>query len=88
MSRQSGIHNQLRKAVAQGKAAGKKIKRFRSDSAGHQNKIFEFCNEEGIEYYISLDQNEAIKICIRGIKEKQWNPLLEKYQGQLGTQWA
>jgi len=68
--------------------AEKRIKRFRSDSAAHQNKIFKFCEAQEIEYYISLDKNEAIKVCIAGIKEKQWNPLTQKYQARLGTQWA
>ena len=88
VSPQTGVLNQLRKAVVQAKKAGKRIKRFRSDSAGHQNKIFKFCDEESIEYYISLDKNEAIKVCINGVKEKQWQPLLGKYQAQLGTEWA
>lgn len=88
VSPQTGVLNQLRKAVVQAKLAGKRIKRFRSDSAGHQNKIFRFCNEQSIEYYISLDKNEAVKVCIRGIKENRWQPLMEKYQAQLGTQWA
>jgi hypothetical protein len=88
VSPQTGVLNQLRKAVAQAKAAGKKIKRFRSDSAAHQNDIFRFCDEGSIEYYISLDKNEAVKVCIRGVKENQWQPLMEKYQAQLGTEWA
>lgn len=88
VSPQTGILNQLRKAVRQARVAGKKIKRFRSDSAGHQNKIFRFCDEESIEYYISLDKNEAVKVCIRAIKESQWQPLMEKYQAKLGTEWA
>lgn len=88
ISPQTGVLNQLRKAVMQAKSAGKKIKIFRSDSAGHQNKIFRFCDDESIDYYISLDKNEAIKICIGAIKENQWQPLMEKYQARLGTEWA
>ncbi|MEA2077958.1 MAG: IS1380 family transposase [Candidatus Marinimicrobia bacterium] len=88
ISPQTGILNQLRKAVRQAKKAGKKIFRFRSDSAGHQDKLFEYCNEHEIEYYISLDKNEAIKVCISGIKEREWKPLLGKYQDQIATECA
>ena len=72
----TGIYNQLRKAVRQARAAGKRIKRFRSDSAAHQNKIFEYCDRNGIEYYISLDKNEAMNESIRGIEEQQWTPVV------------
>ena len=55
ISPQTGILNQLRKAVRQAKVANKRIIRFRSDSAAHKNEVFEFCEGEGIRYYISLD---------------------------------
>ena len=88
ISPQTGVLNQLRKAVVQAREAGKKIKSFRGDSAAHQNKIFNFCNENQIDYYISLDKNEAIKTCIRGLKCNQWQPLTGKYQAQIATEWA
>lgn len=83
---QTGVYNQLRKAVKQAQAAGKKIKRFRSDSVAHQNR--EFCENQGIEYYISLDKNEAINECIEGMKENQWKPLQGDYGERLGTEWS
>jgi hypothetical protein len=88
ISPQTGIYEQLRKAVRQAKAAGKKIKRYRSDSASHQNKIFRLCDEENIEYYISLDKNGAVKACIGVIKEEEWKPLAGRYEEQIGTEWA
>jgi hypothetical protein len=88
VSPRTGIINQLRKADGQAKKAGKRIRRFRSDSAGHQNKIFKFCNEEDIEYYISLVKNAAVNVCIAGIKESEWKPLVGKYQARLGAEWA
>ena len=88
VSPKTGILNQLRKSVGQAKQAGKRIVKFRSDSAGHQNKIFRFCDEEKIAYYISLVKNEAVKVCIRAIKESEWQPLLGKYQARLATEWA
>lgn len=75
VSPQTGVLNQLRKAVKQAKAAGKRISRVRFDSAGHQNKVFEFCEGEGIEYFISLDKNAAVMECIKAIKSKVWQEI-------------
>lgn len=82
-----GILNQLRKAVRQAKAAGKKIKRFRGDSAAHSNAIFRECNEEGIEYYISLDKNAAVVESIEALKEKSWQELA-KEEEDTPVEWA
>jgi len=83
-----GIYNQLREANRQVKLAGKRIKRFRSDSAGYQNVIFEYCDREAIEYYVSLSKNEAIMKVIDGIGEKRWLKLGGKYEDQKRTRWA
>lgn len=84
-----GVLNQLRKAVAQAKRAGKRIARFRSDSAAHQDKVFKFCEEEGICYFISLDKNAAVVECIRALKPAAWRKL-EDPEGELGreVEWA
>lgn len=44
---------------------GKKIKRFRSDSAAYQAEIINHCEQEGIEYTITADQDSAVKKAIR-----------------------
>ncbi|MDP3919421.1 MAG: IS1380 family transposase [Candidatus Omnitrophota bacterium] len=75
VSPQTGILNQLRKAVKQAQGAGKKITRARFDSAGHKNEVFEFCEEEGMHYYISLDKNQARMECIQAIKPKDWQEI-------------
>ena len=77
VSPQTGVLNQLRKAVKQAKAAGKRICRARFDSAGHKNEVFEFCEEEKIYYYISLDKNAAVMECIGAIKPKVWQEIPE-----------
>jgi hypothetical protein len=89
VSPQTGVLNQLRKAQAQAKAAGKRIGRVRLDSAGHQNKVFEFCEEEKMHYFISLDKNAAVMDCIHAIKAKGWRELAGS-QEELGRkmQWA
>jgi len=37
--------------------AGKRIKIFRSDSAGAQDKIFTYCAKKDIEWYVTMDKN-------------------------------
>jgi len=71
----TGILNQLRKAAKWAKKAGKKIARFRSDSAAHNQKIWKYCEKEGIKYFISLDQNKVIKESVKGIAEFHWQKL-------------
>jgi hypothetical protein len=83
-----GIYNQLREANGQAKQAGKRIKRFRSDSAGHQNIIFRYCDKHEIEYYVSLNKNESIMKVIDGIEEKQWRGLTGKYEERTRSRWA
>lgn len=87
-SPQSGILNQLRKACGQAEKAGKRIVRFRSDSAGHQDKIFTYCDQQEVRYYISLDKNEGIKRKIAGLKPAEWKTMYGKYKDQQETQWA
>jgi len=83
-----GIYNQLREANGQVKAAGKRIKRFRSDSAGHQNIIFRYCDKEEIKYYISLNKNESIMKVVDGIEEGKFEKLTGKYEDRNKTEWA
>ncbi len=83
-----GIINQLRKANKQVKEAGKRIKRFRCDSAGHQNLIFKYCDKEKIEYYISMSKNEALMKVVDGIREEQWLSLDGKYKESASTKYA
>lgn len=83
-----GIYNQLRESNEQVKTAGKRIKRFRSDSAAHQNMIFKYCDRERIEYYISLSKNEKMMKVIDGMEDNQWKNMAGKYEDQKGTKWA
>ncbi len=87
-SPQTGIYNQLRKACAQAERAGKEIVRFRSDSAGHQDKIFTYCDKERIKYYISLDKNAAVQRMIEEFEEYEWKTMYGEYKDQYDTQWA
>lgn len=90
ISPQTGVLNQLRKAVKQAKAAGKRITRARFDSAAHQNSVFEYCEEENIHYFISLDKNAAIKECIGAIKADTWEKIevVGKKSDERPVEWA
>jgi len=88
VSPQTGIMNQLRKACQQAEKAGKRIARFRSDSAAHQDQIFTYCDLKGIKYYVSLDKNEGIKRTIKGLAATEWKTMYGKYKEQRETQWA
>ena len=88
VSPSTGILNQLRKADSQAKQAGKRIGQFRSDSAGHQHKIFEYCDVNEIEYFISLDKNEAVMRSVEKIKHRQWKMMEGKYAKNIEQRWA
>ena len=83
-----GILNQLRKACRQARQAGKRVKRFRSDSAAYQNKIMTFCDRNEVEYYISVDQNDAVKRRIGRLSELAWCFLKGRYEDREETHWA
>ncbi|MCK5179839.1 MAG: IS1380 family transposase, partial [Candidatus Omnitrophica bacterium] len=87
ISPQTGILNQLRKAVKQAKAAEKRIKVFRSDSAAHQIKIITFCDIDGIEYYITMDKNKAVMKAIERLKAYDWKTMDGRYK-ESDRQWA
>jgi hypothetical protein len=88
VSPQTGIMNQLKKAVAQAKAAGKRIKNFRNDSAAYRIDVMTYCCVEGINYYISADQDAAVKRTIQEIKASQWRMMEDKYAKNEDKQWA
>jgi hypothetical protein len=88
VSPQTGVMNQLRKAMGQAKAAGKKITRFRSDSVTYRMDVMTHCDIEGIKYFISADQDKAVRRTIKAIKASQWKMLEGKYAKDEDTKWA
>ncbi len=87
-SPQVGILNQLRKAIAQAKQAGKRIANFRSDSAAYQDKIIAECEKENIHWYITVDQNEGIKTLISRREEWDWKTMYGSSKERYDTQWS
>lgn len=88
VSPSTGILNQLRKTNWQAKQAGKKLGKFRSDSAAHQHEIFTYCDINEIDYYISLTKNDALMRVVEGIKHSQWKMLEGKASKNIETKWA
>ncbi len=46
--------------------------RFRSDSAGYQLKVMEYCHKNGIEFAIRADLDAAVMTTIEAIPDKDW----------------
>jgi len=53
---------------------GKRIKALRADAASYQAKIFNFCDEKGMEFAIGADLDEAVVRAIKSLPETQWRP--------------
>jgi len=70
-----GILNQLRKTIMLAKSAGKRIARFRSDSAAYNKKILKLCAKENIKYFVTVDKNCSVLARIKEISSKPWKPL-------------
>lgn len=87
-SPQVGILNHLRKACLQAKRADKRIRRFRSDSAGHQDKIFTYCDVNDIEYYVTIDKNKGVMKTVKKLKAFEWRTMYGRYAQRDEKQWA
>jgi hypothetical protein len=58
---------------------GKKLKALRSDSAGYQADIINYCEQEGIEYGIGAVLDEAVMRAIESIGADEWRPYQNGY---------
>ncbi len=58
---------------------GKELKALRSDSAGYQADIINYCEEEGIEYAIGAVLDEAVMGAIESIGADDWKPYQNGY---------
>lgn len=64
------------------------IKIIRSDSAGWQKEVVDYCLEEGLNYTITTDQTEGLLESIKTIPEEQWNQAIDKDGIKLGYETA
>ena len=58
---------------------GKRIAFLRSDSAAYQADIINYCEQEGIEFAIGADLDEAVVEVIRTISNEDWAPYKNGY---------
>lgn len=54
------------------------IKLVRSDSAGWQKEVVDYCQEEGLGYTITTDQTEGLLESIKSIPEEAWKRSVDK----------
>jgi len=57
---------------------GKKISKFRSDSAGYEHKLINYLNGKGKRYTITADQDVAVKARIKEIRGTEWKELKDR----------
>ena len=59
---------------------GKKVEEVLLDAEYYSHEVMDYLDEEKVRWAIVVDQDEAVKKLIRGIREKEWQP----YQTQNG----
>ena len=57
---------------------GQEIKLVRSDSAGWQKDVVDYCNKEKTGFTITADQTEPVLEAIKSIPEEQWQRGIDK----------
>ena len=58
---------------------GKRIASVRSDSAAYQADIINYCEQEGIQFAIGADLDEAVVQAIKGVPDGDWKPYQNGY---------
>ena len=53
---------------------GKKIARFRADSASYQSKIFNYCQHKNIKFAVGGRMDISVKTIIKELDESHWRP--------------
>lgn len=56
---------------------GKRLAAIRSDSAGYQSRIIDYCQDHNIIYTITADFDKSVKAAITSISEDDWKVLLD-----------
>jgi len=65
-----GIEQQLRQAHKLLNSMGKRLRYFRSDSAGYQADVINTCRELGVDFTITADHDAAVKEIIKQTSEE------------------
>lgn len=75
LSPQSGLEDFIKRCRSN---YPQEIKIIRSDSAGWQKKVVDYCTEEKLCYTITTDQTEGLLEAIKSIPEEQWKRGIDK----------
>jgi len=70
------------------KKSGKKILRFRSDSAAYQYELINYLEKEGIKYTITVVKDDSVKKSIEQIKGTDWKELKDEKGRPTGREYA
>lgn len=70
------------------KSSGKKLKYFRSDSAGYDSKVINACQEREIIFTITADQDPAVRDTLKTLKDSDWKKLLDENGQDTGREYA
>lgn len=62
------------------------VKSLRIDAAGYQTKIIQYCDTESIGYAIRAKMSSVIKAQIKGLKDSDWQPLINKKGDAVASQ--
>jgi len=65
-----GIKQQLVASCKLLKSAGRRLKYFRSDSAGYMAAVINTCQELGVTYTITADQDSAVKAIVKQVSRQ------------------
>lgn len=70
------------------KSIGKKLKRFRGDSATYNADVFNLCSDREIIFSITADQDAAVKAAIKKLNDKSWKKLCDDEGRDTGREYA
>lgn len=70
------------------KRSGKKIIKFRSDSAAYQYNLINYLDKEGIKYTITVSKDISVQDSIEQIEEAEWKELKDKKGKPTGRKYA
>jgi len=70
------------------KESGKRILRFRSDSAAYQYELINYLEKEGIKYTITVVKDVSVKKSIVRIQDEEWNELRDEKGQPTGREYA
>lgn len=81
----TGVKQHLTAGIKLTQAAGKRLAYFRSDSAGYTAEVINCCQQQGITFTITADQDAAVKPIIKDQQRQgNWKRLyLKDEQGKL-----